>query len=70
MRTTVLAAAIVCLAAPSPTSAQSEGRIRVIGRAQIEVVPDFVAVRVSVLSDRANSRSGAGAEFGGRAQDH
>ena len=54
MRTTVLAAAIVCLAAPSPTSAQSEGRIRVIGRAQIEVVPDFVAVRVSVLTTGAS----------------
>jgi uncharacterized protein YggE len=46
MRTAVLAAAIVCL--PALASAQGEGKIRIIGRATVEVPPDHVTVRVGV----------------------
>jgi uncharacterized protein YggE len=45
-------------AAMLPAMAQGEGRIRVIGRAVIEVVPDYVTVRIGV-SNRAPSPTAA-----------
>ena len=51
MRSVALAAALACLpalAAAQPASSPSEGRIRIIGRATIEVAPDHVTVRVGV----------------------
>ena len=48
MRVAALAAAIVCL--PALASAQGEGKIRIIGRATVEVPPDHVTVRVGVSS--------------------
>lgn len=46
MRSAALAAALVCL--PALALAQTEGRIRIIGRASVEVPPDHVIVRVGV----------------------
>ena len=53
MRAAVLAAALACLAtlaAAQPASPQNAGRIRIIGRATVEVPPDHVTVRVGVSS--------------------
>ena len=44
----VLAAAVACL--PALALAQTEGRIRVIGRGLVEVAPDFATVRVGISS--------------------
>ena len=52
----ILAVAIACL--PALALAQNEGRIRIIGRASIEVAPDFVTVRVGV-SNKAPSPTAA-----------
>lgn len=50
---------LVCLAAAStPAIAQGEGRIRVIGHAVVDTVPDFVTVRVGV-SNRGVSATAA-----------
>jgi hypothetical protein len=40
--------AAVSLLAVAPAAAQNDGRIRVIGRATVEAVPDCVAVRIGV----------------------
>ena len=58
-RATLFATALVSLVASMPlAAAQGEGRIRVIGRAVVEVVPDYVTVRVGV-SNRAPSPTAA-----------
>ena len=47
--------AVALVAASMPVAlAQGEGRIRVIGRAVVETVPDFVTVRVGVSSRGAS----------------
>jgi uncharacterized protein YggE len=43
-----VAAAILYLACVLPAVAQNEGRIRIIGRATVEVPPDHVTVRIGV----------------------
>ena len=48
MRVAALTAALACL--PALAFAQNEGRIRIIGRATVEVPPDHVTVRVGVSS--------------------
>ena len=59
MRMTLVAAVLAGVAAlPLPASAQSDGKMRVIGRATVEVAPDFVTVRVGV-STRAPSPTAA-----------
>ena len=51
MRIALAAAVLAGLAAlPLPASAQNDGRMRIVGRATVEVVPDFVMVRVGVSS--------------------
>jgi uncharacterized protein len=59
-RAALFAAALVSLVVASMplAAAQGEGRIRVIGRAVVEVAPDFVTVRVGV-SNRAPSPTAA-----------
>jgi uncharacterized protein len=59
-RAALFGIALVALAAASmpPVLAQGEGRIRVIGRAVVETVPDHVTVRVGV-SNRATSPTAA-----------
>ena len=58
-RAALFAAALASLvAASTPALAQGEGRIRVIGRAVVEVVPDYVTVRIGV-SNRASSPTAA-----------
>jgi len=55
-RATLFVAALISLVASSmpPVVAQGEGRIRVIGRAVVEAVPDTVTVRVGVSSRAAS----------------
>ena len=51
MRMTLAAAVLAGVAAlPLPASAQNDGKMRIVGRATVEVVPDFVMVRVGVSS--------------------
>ena len=58
-RAALFAAALASLVASMPlAAAQGEGRIRVIGRAVVEVVPDYVTVRIGV-SNRASSPTAA-----------
>lgn len=59
-RTALFAAALVSLAAASMPMAlaQGEGRVRVIGRAVVEAVPDYVTVRIGV-SNRGASPTAA-----------
>ena len=58
-RVALFAAALASLVAASmPALAQGEGRIRVIGRAVVEAVPDYVTVRVGV-SNRAPTPTAA-----------
>jgi len=45
---------MVSLAALAPAAAQNEGRIRVIGRAVVEAVPDTVTVRIGVSNKAAS----------------
>ena len=47
------AAVIACLLAlpPSQASAQTDGRMRIIGRAVVEVAPDYVTVNIGVSSN-------------------
>ena len=45
-------------ALPLPAAAQSDGKMRIVGRATVEVVPDFVVVRVGV-STKAPSPTAA-----------
>jgi uncharacterized protein len=47
-----------CFTLAAPAAAQNEGRIRIIGRALVEVAPDFVIVRVGV-SNRAAAPTAA-----------
>ena len=58
IRLALLATTIACLMLAAPAVAQSDGRMRIIGRATVEVVPDFVTVRVGV-SSRAPSPTAA-----------
>jgi uncharacterized protein len=57
-RLALLAVAAACFAFAAPASAQSEGRMRIIGRALIEVAPDTVTVRIGV-SNRAPTPTAA-----------
>jgi uncharacterized protein YggE len=52
-RMTLWVAAIACLIAlfPSRAPAQADGRMRIIGRAAIEVAPDYVTVNIGVSSN-------------------
>jgi uncharacterized protein YggE len=52
-RTTLWVAAITCLVAlfPSQAPAQADGRMRIIGRAVVEVAPDYVTVNIGVSSN-------------------
>jgi uncharacterized protein len=52
-RTTLWVAAIACLVAlfPSQAPAQADGRMRIIGRAVVEVAPDYVTVNIGVSSN-------------------
>lgn len=51
-------AAAVCFVLAAPAAAQTDGRIRIIGRALVEVAPDYVTVRVGV-SNRAPTPTAA-----------
>jgi uncharacterized protein YggE len=53
MRMTLPAAAIACLIAlfPLQASAQADGRMRIIGRAMVEVAPDYVTVNIGVSNN-------------------
>ena len=57
---TILAATILAAAMPPGASAQAvgEGRIRVLGRATVEAVPDHVSVSVGI-SNKAPSPTAA-----------
>jgi len=57
-RAALFAAALVSLVAASTPALAQDGRIRVIGRAVVEVVPDYVTVRIGV-SNRASSPTAA-----------
>ena len=57
-RAALFAAALVSLMAASTPALAQDGRIRVIGRAVVEVVPDYVTVRIGV-SNRASSPTAA-----------
>ena len=52
-RTAVWVAGIACLIAlfPSRAPAQADGRMRIIGRAMVEVAPDYVTVNIGVLGN-------------------
>jgi uncharacterized protein YggE len=52
-RTVLQATAIACLVVlfPSQAPAQADGRMRIIGRAVVEVAPDYVTVNIGVLSN-------------------
>lgn len=56
MRSALLAGVVACL--PALALAQTDGRIRIIGRASVEVAPDFVTVRVGI-SNKAPSPTAA-----------
>ena len=58
IRLAVVLAAAVCIAPAAPAAAQADGKMRVIGRAVIEVVPDYVTVRIGV-SNRAPTPTAA-----------
>jgi hypothetical protein len=57
-RAALFAAALVSIVAASTPAFAQDGRIRVIGRAVVEVVPDYVTVRIGV-SNRASSPAAA-----------
>jgi len=52
-RTALWVAAVACLIAlfPSQAPAQADGRMRIIGRAVVEVAPDYVTVNIGVSSN-------------------
>ena len=57
-RVALLTAALAYLVAALTPALAQDGRIRVIGRAVVEVVPDYVSVRIGV-SNRASSPTAA-----------
>ena len=57
-RMALLAAAIACLASLPATAQGDDRRMRIVGRALVEVAPDFVTVRVGV-SNRAPTPTAA-----------
>jgi uncharacterized protein YggE len=56
----IVVAVCLVVAAPTPAPAQAvrEGKIRILGRAAIEGVPDYALVRVGI-SNKASSPSAA-----------